>query len=109
MQLQITIKATRPTFHLTLKDFRIVLTIASTSRPRTSIYERINMYICTSSPRSIEPNMYLGKFDRAKCLGYTEDRNYVMEILHNAVCVHKEVARIGQEFVDMMMVIGQAH
>ena len=53
--------------------------------------------------------MYLGKFDWAKCLGYTEDRNYVMEILHNAVCVHKEVARIGQEFVDMMMVIGQAH
>ena len=31
--------------------------------------------------------MYLGKFDWAKCLGHTGDRNYVKEILHNSVCV----------------------
>ncbi len=35
----------------------------------------------------IQPNIYSGKFDWAK------------EILHNAVCVFAEVARIGQEFV----------
>ena len=39
------IKATRLTFYLTLKNFCIVLTISSTSRPRTSIYDSINMYI----------------------------------------------------------------
>lgn len=32
----------------------------------------------------------------------TGARNYVYkEILHNAVCVHAEVARVGQEFVEM--------
>ena len=48
--------------------------------------------------------MYLGKFVWAKCHGHTRDRNYVKEILYNAVCVHKEVAMIGQEFVDRVMV-----
>ena len=52
----------------------------------------------------IEPNMYSGKFDWAKCVRPTGARNYVKEILHNAVCVHAEVARIGQEFVDRVMV-----
>jgi len=53
----------------------------------------------------IEPNMYMGKFDWAKCVRPTAGtRNYVKEILHNAVCVHAEVSRIGDEFVQRVMV-----
>ena len=52
----------------------------------------------------IEPNMYSGKFDWAKCVRPSGARNYVKEILHNAVCVHAEVARVGQEFVERVMV-----
>jgi len=52
----------------------------------------------------IEPNMYMGKFDWAKCVRPTGTRNYVKEILHNAVCVHAEVSRIGDEFVQRVMV-----
>jgi len=51
----------------------------------------------------IEPNMYTGKFDWAKCVRPTGTRNYVKEILHNAVCVHAEVSRIGEEFVVRVM------
>jgi len=52
----------------------------------------------------IEPNMYQGKFDWAKCVRPTAARNYVKEILHSAVCVHAEVSRIGEEFVRRVMV-----
>jgi len=51
----------------------------------------------------IEPNMYMGKFDWAKCVRPTGTRNYVKEILHNAVCVHAEVSRIGEDFVKRVM------
>ena len=51
----------------------------------------------------IEPNMYLGKFDWAKCVRPSGARNYVKEILHNAVCVHAEVSRMGTEFVERVM------
>ena len=43
----------------------------------------------------IEPNMYMGKFDWAKCVRPSGTRNYVKEILHNAVCVHAEVGSIN--------------
>lgn len=52
----------------------------------------------------IEPNMYQGKFDWAKCVRPTAARNYVKEILHSAVCVHAEVSRIGEDFVRRVMV-----
>jgi len=52
----------------------------------------------------IEPNMYMGKFDWAKCVRPSGTRNYVKEILHNAVCVHAEVSRIGEEFVMRVMI-----
>ena len=51
----------------------------------------------------IEPNMYSGKFDWAKCVRPTGARNYVKEIIHNTVCVHAEVSRIGDEFVERVM------
>jgi len=51
----------------------------------------------------IEPNMYMGKFDWAKCVRPSGARNYVKEILHNAVCVHAEVSRMGAEFVERVM------
>ena len=51
----------------------------------------------------IEPNMYMGKFDWAKCVRPSGARNYVKEILHNAVCVHAEVSRMGKEFVVRVM------
>jgi len=52
----------------------------------------------------IEPNMYQGKYDWAKCVRPTAARNYVKEILHSAVCVHAEVSRIGEEFVTRVMI-----
>merc|ERR1712127_1138513 len=51
----------------------------------------------------IEPNMYQGKHDWAKCVRPTAARNYVKEILHSAVCVHAEVSRIGEDFVSRVM------
>lgn len=51
----------------------------------------------------IEPNMYMGKFDWAKCVRPTGARNYVLEILHSAVCVHAEVSHVGQEFLQRIM------
>ena len=51
----------------------------------------------------IEPNMYMGKFDWAKCVRPAGARNYVKEVLHNAVCVHAEVSRMGKEFVVRVM------
>ena len=51
----------------------------------------------------IEPNMYMGKFDWAKCVRPAGARNYVKEVLHNAVCVHAEVSRMGKEFVRRVM------
>jgi len=51
----------------------------------------------------IEPNMYMGKFDWAKCVRPSGARNYVKEILHNVVCVHAEVSRMGKEFVVRVM------
>lgn len=52
----------------------------------------------------IEPNMYTGKYDWAKCVRPTAARNYVKEVLHSAVCVHAEVSRIGEDFVARVMV-----
>ena len=83
----------------------ISITTASTSRPRTSISESINKHTQRLRP---EASSWTCTCTWASFSG-PSDRNYVKEIFHIAVCVHKEVARIGQEFVDMMMVIGQAH
>jgi len=51
----------------------------------------------------IEPNMYTGKFDWARCVRPTSTRDYVKEILHSSVCVHAEVSRLGEEFVSRVM------
>ena len=51
----------------------------------------------------IEHNMYLGKFDWAKCVRPSSARNYVKEIVHSAACVHSEVSRMGVEFVMRVM------
>jgi len=51
----------------------------------------------------IEHNMYLGKFDWAKCVRPSSARNYVKEIVHSAACVHSEVSRMGAEFVMRVM------
>merc|ERR1712142_982330 len=81
------------------------------------ISESINMYSvldqklfdaymelkCEPIVAIIEPNMYMGKFDWAKCVRPSGARNYVKEILHNAVCVHAEVGRMGRDFVARVM------
>ncbi len=52
----------------------------------------------------IEHNMYMGKFDWAKCVRPSGGaRNYVKEVVHSAACVHSEVARMGAEFVVRVM------
>ena len=43
----------------------------------------------------IEPSMYVGKFDWARCPKPTDARDYVKEILHNIISVHSEVDRIS--------------
>ena len=41
----------------------------------------------------IEPSMYTGKFDWARCPRPIDARDYVKEILHNVISVHSEVER----------------
>jgi len=41
----------------------------------------------------IEPSMYTGKFDWARCPKPIDARDYVKEILHNVISVHSEVER----------------
>ena len=68
------------------------------------LFDAYNELKCEPIIAIIEPNMYTGKFDWAKCVRPTGARNYVKEILHNVVCVHAEVSRIGEEFVWRVMV-----
>ena len=68
------------------------------------LFDAYNELKCEPIIAIIEPNMYTGKFDWAKCVRPTGARNYVKEILHNVVCVHAEVCRIGEEFVWRVMV-----
>jgi len=67
------------------------------------LFDTYNDFKCEPIIAIIEPNMYSGKFDWAKCVRPTGARNYVKEILHNCVCVHGEVSRIGNEFVTRIM------
>jgi len=68
------------------------------------LFDAYNELKCEPIIAIVEPNMYSGKFDWAKCVRPTGARNYVKEIVHNCVCVHAEVGRIGQEFVSRVMV-----
>lgn len=43
----------------------------------------------------IEPSMYVGKFDWAKCPKPLDARDYVKEIIHNVISVHAEVDRVS--------------
>jgi len=58
---------------------------------------------CEPITAMIEPNMYMGKFDWARCVRPSGTRDYVKEILHSSVCVHAEVSRLGDEFVKRVM------
>lgn len=43
----------------------------------------------------IEPSMYVGKFDWARCPKPTDARDYIKEILHNVISVHSEVDKVS--------------
>ena len=43
----------------------------------------------------IEPSMYVGKFDWARCPKPLDARDYVKEIIHNVISVHAEVDRVS--------------
>ena len=87
------------------------LTLEKISKEARGMYEVLDQklfdaYIelkCEPIIAIIEPNMYMGKFDWAKCVRPAGARNYVKEVLHNAVCVHAEVSRMGKEFVRRVM------
>ena len=64
------------------------------------LFDAYNELKCEPIIAIIEPNMYAGKFDWAKCVRPTGARNYVKEIVHQAVCVHAEVSRVGQVSCD---------
>ena len=64
------------------------------------LFDAYNELKCEPIIAIIEPNMYAGKFDWAKCVRPTGARNYVKEIVHQAVCVHAEVSRVGQVSSD---------
>ncbi|CAB4064857.1 EXOC2 [Lepeophtheirus salmonis] len=50
---------------------------------------------CEPIVSTIEPTMYVGKFDWARCPKPTDARDYVKEIIHNVISVHSEVERIS--------------
>lgn len=50
---------------------------------------------CDPIVAMIEPSMYVGKFDWARCPKPRDARDYVKEILHNVISVHSEVDRIS--------------
>ena len=56
----------------------------------------------------IEPSMYVGKFDWARCPKPIDARDYVKEIIHNVISVHAEVDRVsprcGSSHVNQAMV-----
>jgi len=43
----------------------------------------------------IEPSMYVGKFDWARCPKPLDARDYIKEIIHNVISVHAEVDRVS--------------
>ena len=99
-----------PNFMKAMKDIE-QLSLEKAAREAISMYNVLDQklfdaYIelkCEPIIAIIEPNMYMGKFDWAKCVRPSSARNYVKEVLHNAVCVHAEVSRMGQEFVVRVM------
>ena len=48
----------------------------------------------------IEPSMYVGKFDWARCPKPADARDYVKEIIHNVISVHAEVDRVSPKNSD---------
>jgi len=49
---------------------------------------------CDPLVAAIEPSMYVGKFDWARCPKPTDARDYIKEIIHNLASVHSEVAMV---------------
>ena len=88
------------------------LSLEKASREAISMYKVLDQklfdaYIelkCEPIIAVIEHNMYMGKFDWAKCVRPSGGaRNYVKEVVHSAACVHSEVSRMGAEFVVRVM------
>ena len=50
---------------------------------------------CDPIVASVEPSMYVGKFDWARCPKPTDARDYVKEILHNVIGVQAEVQAVS--------------
>lgn len=50
---------------------------------------------CEQTVTNIEPSMYVGKFDWARCPRPVDARDYIKEIIHNVILVHSEVERIS--------------
>ena len=50
---------------------------------------------CDPIVAMVEPSMYIGKFDWARCPKPLDARDYVKEILHNIISVHSEVSRVS--------------
>ena len=108
---QFTVKVVLPAILASLSDLE-QLSLEKAESEARSMYSVLDAKLfdaymelkCEPIIAIIEPNMYQGKFDWAKCVRPTAARNYVKEILHSAVCVHAEVSRIGEEFVSRVMV-----
>ena len=108
---QYTVKVVLPAILASLSDLE-QLSLEKAETEARSMYSVLDAKLfdaymelkCEPIIAIIEPNMYQGKFDWAKCVRPTAARNYVKEILHSAVCVHAEVSRIGEEFVSRVMV-----
>ncbi len=50
---------------------------------------------CDPIVAMVEPSMYVGKFDWARCPKPIDARDYVKEIIHNVISVHSEVDRVS--------------
>merc|ERR1712113_404081 len=111
MGCQFTVKVVLPAILASLADLE-QLSLEKAEYEARSMYSVLDAKLfdayrelkCEPIIAIIEPNMYTGKFDWAKCVRPTGTRNYVKEILHNVVCVHAEVIRIGEEFVTRVMI-----
>ena len=75
--------------------------IADACRKYTVLHDKLlEAYLelkCDPIVAIIEPSMYVGKFDWARCPKPTDARDYVKEILHNVIAVHGEVERVSMK------------
>merc|ERR1712037_968200 len=92
---QYTVKVVLPAILASLSDLE-QLSLEKAESEARSMYSVLDAKLfdaymelkCEPIIAIIEPNMYQGKFDWAKCVRPTAARNYVKEILHSAGCVH---------------------